>query len=160
MECQVVSDFNLQERAVDTSTGRPAESVLPCNLDSGGSSDDESCDELEWPEDADSELVHQTKRLTHLDSTWEQSFQNFEAKQERQASPPPVRLVDAGVSLEATCPFLHHRTDDIQELLDLDRDGIPVTWPHDLDARVAKLILRDRALLENAARSPDRARAS
>ena len=154
-ERQVVSDFNLQERAVDTSTGRPAGSMLPCNLDSGGSSDDESCEELEWPDDADSELVHQTKRLTQLDSTWEQSFQNFEAEQV-----PPVRLVDAGVALEVTCPFLHHRTADLQDLLELDRDGIPVTWPHDLDARVAKLILRERAFLDNAARSPDRARAS
>ena len=168
----MVSDFNLQERAVDTSTGRPAESVLPCNLDSGGGSartreqrtadSGSSCDsspeakrnrtEESPPETTDKcDLVDM-----QLGDDWEASFVAFskrkQAKKHREETDeaPP----DVG------CPYEHHPTEEIMELLDLDKDGIPVSWPQGLDPRVAKLIVQDRAKRVNAARSPERARAS
>ena len=157
----MVSELNSQERAVDTSTERPAESVLPCNFDSGGNQSEVHGQEpIHSDSGSESERPPGQKRCKlkemQLGDDWEASFVAFSAKQEANEKQEET----ASISPIAACPFLHHKTDDILELLDLDKDGIPVTWPPDLDARVAKVILRDRALLENAARSPDRARAS
>ena len=46
-------------------------------------------------------------------------------------------------------------TPDLRDLLDMEADGLPVSWPAGLDERVARLVLQQRAFEATLQLPPD-----
>ena len=73
-----------------------------------------------------------------LDKSWEASFLALNSKTKEERNHPPQE--DTSETFESALS-----TPDLTELLELAFAGIPVAWPSGMDARVAKIIVAQRA---------------
>ena len=81
-----------------------------------------------------------------IDPEWESCFANFLIAKRRRTSEGDAQTTGAVSSHSQVNSDFETQlsTEDLTVLLELVDDGLPVTWPQGLDARVARIILANR----------------
>ena len=86
---------------------------------------------------------HEDAELS-IDPDWEASFVTFLQAKRRRTEEKEFKPIPEHTDPSSAELVPHLSSDELSELVELARDGIPVCWPKGMDERIAKTILANR----------------